>query len=181
MANERQEDFFNTCSACKTQYSCCNDTTPPITDNRRSIIETYLEKNKLGFEDAFVDDEYVFPRLVEGKYCVFHDKTTRKCMIHTVKPETCVAGPITFDINVQNRKIEWFIKKNSLCQLAGVVFDDKRIFTSHLEAAKKEILTLVHELDARALRAILRKGEPETFKIGEDYLDGAVLDKLNGR
>ena len=177
-SEKRQEDFFDTCSRCKTNYSCCNDTTPPITDERRRIIETYLKKEKIPVKDVFVETDYVFPRLVEEGYCIFHDKKTRKCLIHVVKPETCVAGPITFDINVRNRKIEWFIKKDSLCQLAGVVHEDKTRLWRHLESAKMEILRLVRELNARALKAILTKDEPETFKIGEDEISGDVLEKL---
>jgi Fe-S-cluster containining protein len=177
-SDARQREFFDTCSQCKTSYSCCNDTTPPITDERRKIIETYLKRAKIPIKDAFVQTEYVFPRLDTEGYCVFNDEKTRKCLIHTVKPETCVAGPITFDINVRNRKIEWFIKKNSICQLAGVVYEDKAKLQSHLESAKKEILRLVHELDAQALRAILMRDEPGTSKIGEDEISTEVLGKL---
>jgi Fe-S-cluster containining protein len=175
---ERQEDFFGTCSRCKTNYSCCNDTTPPITGERREIIEAYLRKEKIPVKDAFVETGYVFPRLVEQGYCVFNDKRTRKCLIHAVKPETCVAGPITFDINVRNRKIEWFIKKESICQLAGVVYEDKKRLARHLGSAKTEILRLVRGLDGKALKAILAKDEPETLKIGEDEISRDVLDKL---
>jgi Fe-S-cluster containining protein len=175
---KRQEDFFNICSRCKTNYSCCNDTTPPITDERREIIEAYLRREKIPVRDAFAETDYVFPRLDEQGYCVFNDKQTRKCLIHFVKPETCVAGPITFDINVRNRKIEWFIKKNSICQLAGLVYEDETRLERHLESAKVEILRLIRGLDGKALKAILTKDEPETLKIGEEELDADVLDKL---
>ena len=109
--------------------------------------------------------DYVFPRLDKGGYCVFHDTKTRKCIIHPVKPETCVAGPITFDINKKTGKIEWFIKMQKICPLAGRVFEDKTLLKSHVEAAKREIKRLVDELDSKALDAILQKDEPETFKI----------------
>jgi Fe-S-cluster containining protein len=175
---QRQEDFFGTCSGCKTNYSCCNDTTPPVTGERRQIIEAYLRKEKIPVKDAFVETDYVFPRLNGQGYCVFNDDKTRKCLIHAVKPETCVAGPITFDINVRNRKIEWFIKKDSICELAGVVFEDKTRLARHLESAKVEILRLVRGLDGKALKAILTKDEPEALKIGEDEIDAGVLYKL---
>jgi Fe-S-cluster containining protein len=175
---KRQEDFFGTCSRCKTNYSCCNDTTPPITNERREIIEAYLRKEKIPIKDAFAETDYVFPRLDEQGYCIFNDKRTRKCMIHAVKPETCVAGPITFDINVRNRKIEWFIKKDSICQLAGLIYEDKTRLVRHLESAKMELLRLVQGLDGEALKAILTKDEPETLKIGEDEIGRAILDKL---
>jgi hypothetical protein len=47
-----------------------------------------------------------------------------------------------------------------------------------LQSAKKEILALVRDLDAASLKAILKKDEPETFKIDEDTIDGEILDKL---
>jgi hypothetical protein len=91
-----------------------------------------------------------------------------------------VAGPITFDINFKNRKIEWFIKTEKLCQLARWIHEDRELFEKHLESAKREILKLIAELDSEALRAILAREEPETFKIGEDSICKSALDKLTG-
>jgi len=176
--SKRQTDFFDTCSRCRTGWSCCHETTPPVTGKRRKIIEAHLRANQIGVENPFVEAEYVFPRLVADGYCVFHDKKTRKCLIHPVKPETCVAGPITFDIRTETSRIEWFIKMDKICLLAGRVYVDKALLQKHLESAKKEISTLVEELDSEALRAILKKEEPETFKIGEDNLEKSALNKL---
>lgn len=176
--SKRQRNFFDTCSQCKTSYSCCNDTTPPISSERKKIIEAYLKETKIPIPNPFAKTGYVFPRIGEDRYCVFHDKKTKKCLVHTVKPETCVAGPITFDINVTKKKIEWFIKLERICQLARVVYEDKELLRKHVESAKREISRLVKELDSEALKAILEKAEPETFKIGEDSVEKAVLDKL---
>jgi Fe-S-cluster containining protein len=176
--SKRQTDFFDTCSQCRTNWSCCHETTPPVTDRRRKIIEDYLRAKSIRIGNPFVKAEYVFPRLVAGGYCVFHDEKTKKCLIHPVKPETCVAGPITFDIKAESSKIEWFIKMDKICQLAGCVHVDKALLQRHVESAKKEISRLVNELDSEALRAILKKEEPETFKIGEDNLEKSVLNKL---
>ena len=176
--SRRQTDFFDTCSRCRTRWSCCHETTPPVSGKRRKIIEAYLRANKIGVKDPFVEVEYVFPRLVADGYCIFHDKKTRKCLIHPVKPETCVAGPVTFDIRTDASKIEWFIKMDRICQLAGRVYADEALLQKHLESAKKEISTLVEELDSEALRAILKKEEPETLKISEDSLGKSVLNKL---
>ena len=115
-----------------------------------------------------MEEEYVFPNETDEGFCIFHDKATRKCRIHSVKPETCVAGPITFDINEKTGKIEWFIKMDKICGLAGVVYRDEGLLCAHLENAKRELLRLVDELGCEELRAILKKDEPETFKIGED-------------
>jgi len=98
--------------------------------------------------------------------------------VHSVKPETCVAGPVTFYINLQTGKIEWFLKSERICSLAGVLYKDKEALERHLSLAKKELQRLVRELDAEALCAILKIEEPETFKIGEDSLNPEVLGKL---
>ena len=166
------------CSECKTGYSCCNDTTPPVTAERRKIIEAYLKKNAISVVNPFQRTEYVFPRLTADGYCVFHDRKTRKCVVHPVKPETCVAGPITFDINAKTGKIEWFIKMDRICPLARAVYQNEQMLRKHLESAKREVLRLVTQLAAQELKAILRKDEPETFKIEEDDFEKELLGKL---
>jgi Fe-S-cluster containining protein len=166
--NERQSNFFDVCRNCKTDYDCCHGTRPPITKERKRIIGEYLKKEEIPIADAFVEEEYVFPRENKEGYCVFHDMKTRKCVIHVVKPETCVAGPITFDINKKFGKIEWFIKMDKICPLAGVIHSDKKMLQKHMDSAKKELRQLVKELSPGALEAILKKDEPETFKIGEE-------------
>jgi len=166
------------CGQCKTGYSCCNDTTPPVTPERRKIIEAYLKENGQTVARPFHRTEYVFPRLRADGYCVFHDMKTKKCVVHPVKPETCVAGPITFDINVKTAKIEWFIKMDRICPLAGAVYQDKQLLQKHLASAKKEILRLVAQLTDEELKAILKKNEPETFKIEEDALEKELVRKV---
>lgn len=89
-----------------------------------------------------------------------------------------MAGPITFDIDAQTGKIEWFLKTEKICSLAGALFRSKNELQKHIDSAKRELLALVHELDAEALQAILKIEEPDTFKIGEDDLDTGVLRKL---
>lgn len=128
--------------------------------------------------NPFVDREYSFPKETEDGYCVFLDKTTKRCRIHSVKPETCVAGPITFDIDLETRKVEWFLKTDEICSLAGVLYRNKKPFKKHMQSAKREILRLVRDLDAQALRRILTIEEPYTFKVGEDPLSPKVVAKL---
>ncbi len=162
---ERQKNFFDVCSNCRADYDCCHGTRPPITKERRKIIEEYLKKQKIPIADAFAEEEYAFPRENARGYCVFHDMKTRKCMIHPVKPETCAAGPITFDISKKTGKIELYIKMKRICPLAGIVHGDKELLQTHLESARKEITRLVSKLDPKTLESILKKEEPETFRI----------------
>ena len=98
--------------------------------------------------------------------------------MHPVKPETCVAGPITFDINKKTGKIEWYLKLEKICPLAGIMNRDKEALKEHLKVAKREILQLVRELPPKALQAILRIEEPDTFRIDEDELSEDILRKL---
>lgn len=173
---ERQENFFDVCSQCKGQ--CCRNARPPTTLKRKNIIERYLKRQKVSIENPFVKEAYVFPKEDAEEYCIFFDKKTAQCLVHSVKPETCVAGPITFDINVHNRKIEWHLKKETICPLAGKLYRNGEILKKHVESAKKEILQLVYELDSEALKAILKIEEPETFKISEDNIETVILEKL---
>jgi Fe-S-cluster containining protein len=172
----RQDNFFNVCSECRGK--CCKGARPPITPKRKKIIEKYLEQQGILIENSFIQKACMFPREDNDGFCIFFDKETIKCKVHPVKPETCVAGPITFDINLDTQKIEWYLKTESICPLAGKLYKNKDQFQKHLKSAKKEILQLVQELDSTALLIILKIDEPETFKIDEDEIDKNVLDKL---
>jgi len=173
---ERQSNFYNVCVGCR--QSCCHNARPPLTVKRRQVIEAYLRENGVHVENPFTQTAYVFPREDTEGYCIFYDKKTKKCQIHLVKPETCVAGPITFDINLKSKKIEWHLKMEKICSLAGAIGKDEETVEKHLESAKREILRLVSELDSESLRAILKIEEPDTFKIGEDDIGKDVLGKL---
>jgi hypothetical protein len=98
--------------------------------------------------------------------------------VHPVKPETCGAGPVTFDINFSTGKVEWFLKKNEICTYAGKLYGDKEAFKKHFDVAKQQLTQLICELDPEELKVIVKIPEPETFKIGEDDLPIAVLRKL---
>ena len=98
--------------------------------------------------------------------------------MHSVKPETCVAGPITFDINFSTKKIEWFLKKGEICAYAATLYADKEAFKKHFKIAKEQITQLVRELDPEELRAIVKIDEPNTFKIGENNLPLETQRKL---
>lgn len=172
----RQSNFFSVCETCSV--GCCNGARPPLTLKRKRTIQSFLKAKDIFPSNLFEHEEYAFPRETHDGYCIFFDKLTRRCRIHPVKPETCVAGPITFDINRQSRRIEWFIKTGKICTLAAVLYRDKESLEKHIKSARSEILRLVHDLDSQALRAILGIQEPDTFKIGEDALDQEVISKL---
>jgi len=167
---------FEVCRRCKT--ICCQDAKPPLTLKRQKIIENYLKNQNLRIEKPLSHQRYSFPAVDKSGFCLFYDKKTGKCIVHPVKPETCRAGPVTFDINFQTGKVEWYLKKSEICALAGTLYGNAASFKEHFKIAREEIIRLICELDSEALRTILKIEEPKTFKIGEDDLPKAVTKKL---
>jgi Fe-S-cluster containining protein len=167
---------FDVCSQCKS--ICCQDAKPPLSKKRKMVIEEYLKKQEINFGKPFFKERYSYPAVDEEVFCGLFNKKTGKCSVHPVKPETCVAGPITFDINFKTRKVEWFLKKDEICAFAGVLYSNKAAFKLHFEVAQKEIKKLIRDLKPEELRAIVKIEEPQTFKIGEDDLPIDVSRKL---
>lgn len=169
----RQNNFSNICSRCG--IVCCKGARPPLSLERIKIIDRKAVRSSW-----FSREEYAFPKET-SRGCIFLDDEKR-CTIQSFKPETCVAGPITFDINLGRGTIEYYLKIERICPLAGTLYRDNAGLQRHLTSAKREILNLVRNLSGKELRAILKVEEPDTFKIDEDPLDPAILEKLkNGR
>lgn len=160
--------------------TCCREARPPLIERRMNIIRDYLLSGKIGFEyeNLFERKDYSFPKETADQLCIFLDTKTKKCKIQAIKPETCVAGPITFDINIEQGIIEWYLKTEKICKLAGHLYRDKDELRKHLKSSKREINILVKELPKKELLTIIKIDEPETFKIDEDPLDLEVLKKL---
>ncbi|MBN1244606.1 YkgJ family cysteine cluster protein [Candidatus Bathyarchaeota archaeon] len=167
---------FDVCCLCT--HSCCQDAKPPLTSERKKIIASYLQKQKLPITNPFTHEDYSYPAVDAMGFCIFYNKETKKCLVHPVKPETCRAGPVTFDINRRTQKVEWYLKTAELCALAHVLHENKPAFNAHFEIAKKDLLTLIQKLDSKALQAILKIEEPQTFKIGEADLPEEAAEKL---
>ena len=168
---------FDVCSECKS--ICCQDAKPPLTSSRKKIIEEYLKKNKIKIAKPFAKGEYSYPAVDREVYCRLFNKKTGKCMVHLVKPETCVAGPITFDINFDTQKVCFFLKKEEICAYAGVLFKNKPALMKHFEVARKQIIDLIDQLSAEELRALMKIDEPQTFKFCEEPLSPAMIRKLD--
>ena len=166
---------------CECKDSCCKEAKPPLSSHRKRLIKAFLKKQDISIKYPFVEKEYSFPKVdVEG-FCVFYDKATKKCVVHKVKPETCVAGPVTFDINWSTGKVEWFLKTGEICIFAPALFQNPEKFKAHFEVAKEEIGRLICSLDAQNLLAVLSVEEPQTRKIGEDMLPKEVAERLEGK
>lgn len=168
---------YNVCNQCKV--TCCQDANPPISSNRKKILTDYLKENKINIENAFIIDDYTHPSTDKKGICAFYNQKTKRCIVHYVKPETCVAGPITFDINYNTGMVEFFLKKNSICQYAGILFNDKSSLKEHYIVAREQIIELIKALSADELRALCKIDEPETFKFCEEPLSPEVAKKLD--
>jgi len=174
--SSRQKNFTRICSKCQT--NCCYNARPPLTPTRMRIIKNYLQGKSSAVK--FNKEEYCSPPERADGYCSLLDADSGQCVVHEVKPETCVAGPITFDINQVTGKIEWYLKTEEICPLAGVLAKDRPLLLEHLSSARRELHRLVSELNGSELRAILRIEEESTTKIGEESLPEKVLKKLKG-
>ncbi|NHW23701.1 MAG: YkgJ family cysteine cluster protein [Archaeoglobales archaeon] len=149
-------DFIEICSKCGGK--CCFEARPPISNKRLKI----LMENGIGPE--FVEfGKYKHLKLRNDGYCVLFENG--KCKIHEIKPETCVAGPITFDI--KGGKLELYIKKETICPLVKFLKENEAVFREHLKIATEKIVELIKELDNGELEEILKIEEPETEKILE--------------
>ena len=168
---------YDVCSQCK--IICCQDAKPPLSGNRKKIIQEYLKDQKINVENPFTTESYSYPSVDRELLCVFNSKQTKRCMVHSVKPETCVAGPITFDINFRTSMVEFYLKKSEICAYAGVLFKDKPALKEHFKIARDNIVELIKQLSADELRAIVKIEEPQTFKFCEEPLPPEVIRKLD--
>jgi uncharacterized protein len=169
---------YDVCSRCK--ITCCQDAKPPLSNNRKKILTEYLREHSINIENPFTTAEgYSYPSVDKDGVCVFNDRKTKRCMVHCVKPETCVAGPITFDINFRTGMVEFYLKKNSICEYAGVLFNDKPNLKQHFLVARDQIVELIKQLSTDELHALCKIEEPETFKFCQEPLPPEVARKLD--
>ncbi|MEM2324514.1 MAG: YkgJ family cysteine cluster protein, partial [Archaeoglobaceae archaeon] len=137
---------------------CCFEAKPPISKKRLQILlQNGIKAECIEF------GKYKHLKVKSNGYCVFF--SNGKCEIHNIKPETCVAGPITFDI--KGDKLEIYIKKETLCPLVGFLREKKEILSTHIKIAIENIIELIKYLDKNELEEILKIEEPETEKLFE--------------
>jgi hypothetical protein len=138
---------------------------PPLTEKRIDI----LLANGVSPEDIEIKG-YKRLRLKPDGFCVlFQDG---KCSVHSVKPETCVAGPFTFD--VKGRILQIFLKKPSICPMVEVLKKDRNAYGSLFELSVSKIVELVNDLPTEELLEIVKIDEPETELVAEIKLAGSV-------
>ena len=137
---------------------CCDEAPPPISEH------CYQQLVAEGVpEDSFEQKGYRFLKTRGDSTCVFWNGG--KCSIYSIKPETCRAGPFTFD--VKGDVIEIFLKFETIYPIVGLLKEVPAAYEQQFTLAKKSISHLVANLTDEELSAICRTEEPETEKVAE--------------
>ena len=152
------EALSQACNECHLVGGCCFDARPPLSQERIDI----LLKNGVS-EDAVEFAGYKRLRLKPDGFCVlFQDG---KCSIHSIKPETCVAGPFTFDM--KGNILQIFIKRESICPMVRFLKANRKAFDGLFEASVERIMELVNKVPPEEMAEILKIDEPETDLVAE--------------
>ncbi|HPA98307.1 MAG TPA: YkgJ family cysteine cluster protein, partial [Methanothrix sp.] len=91
MEKDLCEALSRSCQGCRLQGGCCFEARPPLSRERMDI----LRRNGVPDEAMEFEGYWRLRARTDGYCALFADG---KCSIHSIKPETCVAGPFTFDI-----------------------------------------------------------------------------------
>jgi len=137
---------------------CCVDAHPPISG---ACYERLLAQGVPA--DAFEWRGYRAVKAKNDGTCVMCKGT--RCSIHTIKPETCRAGPFTFD--VRGETIEIFLKDEAACPVVRLLREVPEAYRQQFAIAKQSITHLVRNMGEDELAAICRIEEPETIKVAE--------------
>jgi hypothetical protein len=88
-----------------------------------------------------------------------------RCTCHGIKPETCRAGPFTFDVD--GTAIRIFLKHASICPLVPLLKEEPGAYCQQYERAAENIAHLVTHLSDEEIEAINRIDEPDTELVAE--------------
>jgi len=106
-------------------------------------------------------------RLRRDGFCVlFRDG---KCSIHDIKPETCVAGPFTFDI--KGDMLQIFLKRESICPMVRLLRADRKAYDALFETSVEKIMDLIRSVPEEEMAQILQIDEPQTDLVAEIRLE----------
>ncbi|WP_019178171.1 YkgJ family cysteine cluster protein [Methanomassiliicoccus luminyensis] len=137
---------------------CCYYARPPLTEERISI----LLENGMTFDDIVFGSYRKLDCKPTG-FCVGY--RDGKCRVQGVKPETCVAGPFTFD--VREDKLEIYLKKERMCDLVAFLRNNPEVYQEQYDLAVQNIQNLVKNLPREELEEVCKVEEPDTVKVGE--------------
>jgi hypothetical protein len=105
--------------------------------------------------------------LRQDGFCVlFRDG---KCSIHDIKPETCVAGPFTFDI--EGDMLQIFLKRESICPMVRFLRANRKAYDALFETSVEKIMDLIRSVPEEEMAQILQIDEPQTDLVAEIRLE----------
>ncbi len=146
------------CGECLLGGGCCFEARPPLTPAR---INTLLSHGVSPEQVEFAG--YKRLRLKPDGFCVLFEGGS--CSVHSIKPETCVAGPFTFDM--KDSVLQIFLKKESICPMVRLLKENREVYDGLFEVSVEKIMELVTALPRSELGEILKIEEPETELVAE--------------
>ena len=150
------------CDDCHLAGGCCFEARPPLSQKRIDIL---MENGVSADAIEFVG--YKRLRLRRDGFCVlFRDG---KCSIHDIKPETCVAGPFTFDI--EDDMLQIFLKRESICPMVRFLRANRKAYDALFETSVEKIMDLIRSVPEEEMAQILQIDEPQTDLVAEIRLE----------
>ena len=132
---------------------CCDEAHPPVTKSR------YDQLVAAGVPAAcFESAGYLRLRTHPDGTCILMQD--HKCTCHRVKPETCRAGPFTFDVDGNTIRI--FLKHASICPIIPLLKGEPGAYRQQYEQAATNIANLVAHLTGEEIAEINKIDEPDT-------------------
>ena len=162
MEDDLCEALSRSCQGCRLHGGCCFEARPPLSQKRIDIL---MENGVSADAIEFVG--YKRLRLRQDGFCVlFRDG---KCSIHDIKPETCVAGPFTFDI--EGDMLQIFLKRESICPMVRFLRANRKAYDALFETSVEKIMDLIRSVPEEEMAQILQIDESETDLVAEIRLE----------
>jgi len=137
---------------------CCDDAHPPISLNcQERLLAAGVSQT------AFETNGYRRLRTNPDHTCIL--MKDNMCLIHAIKPETCRAGPFTFDVDGDTIRI--FLKHASICPIVTLLKEVPEAYGQQYDLALENITNLVAHLTDAEIREINRIDEPDTDLVAE--------------
>jgi len=160
MTQEFEDAASAICACCGAR--CCREARPPLSPRRIALL---LEKGVSPGDIEYAG--YYRIRAREDGLCAMC--SGGRCRIHGYKPETCRAGPFTFD--VEGGTVRVYLKHDSLCPLVPALKADPERYGEQFRAAVGNILALARSLPPDELAVISAIPEPDCDLVAEIPLD----------
>jgi Fe-S-cluster containining protein len=147
---------------------CCYEAHPPVSSSCYELL------TGAGISpDNFEFTGYTLLKTKQNGECILLEND--KCRVHSFKPETCRAGPFTFD--VQHDMIVMYLKHETLCPVVRLLKSSPEAYRQQYERAVQNITHLVRNLTEDEISAICQIDEPETEKVAEVALEVAFQER----